>query len=1024
LVLGLAVAVFAGVYVFEGGSPVGYVVVDGVRVYLVNSSVSLFVDYGGNVTVVYCGGVLWGVGPGVWFNVSLSSISIFEVYVDGVLVDRFAVKPARTSHNPFVTDLTLSLSKSRVVRGEVVSAWLSWVRHSWCPADFVKVLARGRDGSVYELGRFRWPYWELVRYGAESKSVSFVVDLPPGVYEVRAVACSCHGTASFFDPGWGDVCYDGGFKGRSPEELSWTLYEAASPVVNLTVLPTELDLLRWAAVHGLDAGETNRLLSSFGLEPYVDEVQRRNAPFVRFVLKNGSTVEVPVLVEVQGDGEGVFVVGNPSFVSVSYIAKVRVRGAGGVRQLSLSLGAGDGVLLYPVLWSPDGRERIVSMSIYVPAGTYSLGNFSVAFREERLVAENRSLLLRPIYAFFVPEEVKKRAGAVPWCDREFWEGFESVADTYVGYFAADVALTIIPWGKVAGIFGKLGVGGKFDKLWDLANAVRSSLSGLRWVRAAYQAGALVVPSAALLGDLAELVDGDAVNKVVEAYGIDIAAVEQFHAGVLSTATCRHAGMWYGATFAAYLHKVSLLVEIASTLHGLVSPDVWHRFGASLIELGDKVERFNFRNHAAYLMVRSWGPQLKDWPEVFDELADPLLKYLGLEGKAVAVVSTARNGVYKKGGFYAIAGLDMDKPLIYFNALRFEHNLIYRRHIKIGNLDENIQVLHLPGEGGLYIVFEKEKRLLRFTNQGVYEQLNKYGLATHNVISVETSSVKIGKREYDTICISAIVRYDSEFLTAVKSGVGDWARHWRQRFATLAVPSILGSEKVKKGGGGANFINYAYEVDVDKPQVLPKPVSMAGVFGEFLEQARGEVVGQTPWYLLIPGTRGQGESEPSDVGLAPDLVALGRWGRGDAVFIVEVSYETDKVVNKFRSNVERLEGLRYLKQHGGEYMLTKPGVAYLAFRVDALSGTTVGGMAKARVAGDVIAHPQKDTSLLQWAEFARRPAARAGEEALYSVAPVFVKYEGDGPVYTLRIFAVEKWVQSGGELEEAVRKCLG
>jgi len=191
---------FRGVYVFEGGSPVGYVVVDGVRVYLVNSSVSLFVDYGGNITVVYCGGVLWGVGPGVWFNVSISSLSVFEVYVDGVLVDRFAVKLARTSHNPFITDLTLSLSKSRVVRGEVVSAWLSWVRHSWCPADFVKVLARGRDGSVYELGRFRWPYWELVMYGPESKTVSFVVDLPPGVYEVRAVACSCHGTASFLTP--------------------------------------------------------------------------------------------------------------------------------------------------------------------------------------------------------------------------------------------------------------------------------------------------------------------------------------------------------------------------------------------------------------------------------------------------------------------------------------------------------------------------------------------------------------------------------------------------------------------------------------------------------------------------------------------------------------------------------------------------------------------------------------------------------------------------------------------------------
>jgi hypothetical protein len=598
-----------------------------------------------------------------------------------------------------------------------------------------------------------------------------------------------------------------------------------------------------------------------------------------------------------------------------------------------------------------------------------------------------------------------------------------VANTYVGYFAADVVLTIIPWGKV-GIFGKL-AGGKFDKLWDLANAVRSSLFGLRWVRAAYQAGALVAPSAALLGDLAELVDSDAVNKVVEAYGIDIATVEQFHAGVLSTATCRHAGMWYGAASAAYLHKVSLLVGIASSLHGLVSSDVWHRFGASLIELGDKVERFQFSNHAAYLMVRSWGPQLKDWPEVFDELADPLLKYLGLEGKAVAVVSTARNGVYKKDGFYVIAGLDMDKPLIHFRALRFKHNLIYRRHIKIGDLDENIQVLHLPGERGLYIVFENEKRLLRFTNQGVYEQLNKYGLATHNVISVETGSVKIGNRKYGTICISATVRYDSEFLTAVKSGVGDgWASHWRQRFATLAVPSILSSEKVKKVGGGIDFINYAYEVDVDKPQVLPKPVSMAGVFGEFLKQARGEVVGQTPWYLLIPGTRGQGESQPSDVGLAPDLVALGRWGNRDAVFIVEVSYKTDEVIDKFRRNAERLEGLRYLKQHGGEYMLTKPGVAYVAFRVDALSGTTVGGIAKAMVADDVIAHPQKDTSLPQWAEFAKRPAARAGKEALYRVAPVFVRYEGDGPVYTLRIFAVEKWVQSGGELEEAVKKCLG
>jgi hypothetical protein len=38
--------------------------------------------------------------------------------------------------------------------------------------------------------------------------------------------------------------------------------------------------------------------------------------------------------------------------------------------------------------------------------------------------------------------------------------------------------------------------------------------------------------------------------------------------------------------------------------------------------------------------------------------------------------------------------------------------------------------------------------------------------------------------------------------------------------------------------------------------------------------------------------------------------------------------------------------------------------------------------------------------------------------------VFVRDKGDGPVYTLKIFAVEKWIQSGGELEKAVKKCLG
>jgi hypothetical protein len=601
LVLGLAVAVFAGVYVFEGGSPVGYVVVDGVRVYLVNSSVSLFVDYGGNITVVYCGGVLWGVGPGVWFNVSLSSISIFEVYVDGVLVDRFAVKPARASHNPFVTDLTLSLSKTRVVRGEVVSARLSWVRHSWCPADFVKVLARGRDGSVYELGRFRWPYWELVMYGAESKSVSFVVDLPPGVYEVRAVACSCHGTANFFDPGWGDVCYDGGFKGRRPEELSWSLYEAASPVVNLTVLPTELDLLVWAAVHGLNAGETNRLLSSFGLEPYVEEVQRRNAPFVRFVLKNGSTVEVPVFFEVQSDGTGFFVVGNPSWVRVAYVAVARFS-RGGVRgelRFNLSVSPLDAEVLAPAVFRGGDGEAEVSLFLYVPPGVYSLGNFSVVFERERLVAGNRSILLRWLHAVFLPPEAKRLVDAVGWCNSAFWRAFDEVADPYDYSLLGDVVITVIPVGRIAGLFGKyLSRGAEASGIISAVKAAVYALSSSKWARAVGSAAGYVLPDVFIAMDIQQLLDSAAAEEVFSAFDVDIWEVERFHAGVLTESTCRNAGRYYAAVYVSWVSRISTVVDLASNLYAKVSKDALERFGRSIVKVAEGARRFNYGTHAA------------------------------------------------------------------------------------------------------------------------------------------------------------------------------------------------------------------------------------------------------------------------------------------------------------------------------------------------------------------------------------------------------------------------------------------
>ncbi|WP_158307116.1 hypothetical protein [Pyrobaculum ferrireducens] len=214
-----------------------------------------------------------------------------------------------------------------------------------------------------------------------------------------------------------------------------------------------LAALGWAAAVGLDAGEAGALLRGFGLS--VRRVDRGDG-VVRFVLSNGSVVSVPVFFEVQSNGTGLFVVGNPSCGNVTYLAVLKFSrgGVSGVLRFNLTVPALDAVVVSPAVFRGVDGVSEASLFLYAPAGTYSLGNFSVSFDKPRLVAGNRSVLLWPLHAVFLPPEAKRLVDAVDWCNKAFWDAFDKVADPYDYSLLGEVALTVVPVGRIVGFFGK------------------------------------------------------------------------------------------------------------------------------------------------------------------------------------------------------------------------------------------------------------------------------------------------------------------------------------------------------------------------------------------------------------------------------------------------------------------------------------------------------------------------------------------------------------------------------------------
>ncbi|MEM1599032.1 MAG: hypothetical protein QXI07_11060, partial [Pyrobaculum sp.] len=811
------------------------------------------------------------------------------------------------------------------------------------------------------------------------------------------------GRYNYFNPDWSDVCADGGFAGRRPEELSWDVYEAASAPVRLVVGGLE-HLLAWAAVHGLNVRETTRLLRSFGFDVVVERVDRRGG-VVSFVLSNGSVVYVPVFFEVQSNGTGLFVVGNPSFVGVSYLAVVRFKGEKEGLEFNLSAAPLEGVVAVPVVMRQGDKEYEVSLFLYAPPGNYSLGNFSVVFNEPRLVAGNRSILLRPLHAVFLPAEVRRLVDAVDWCNRRFWRGFDEVSDSYDYALLGEVALTVIPVGRVAGLFGKLlGAGARaFEEVRGVVDAVKSAyyaLSTSKWARAVGTGSGFVISDVFIAEDLRRLLEPQAAEEVFSAFGVDLAEVESFHAGVLTDSSCFHAGRYYAAVYVTWAQRVSAAVDLASNLYAKVSKDALEKFGRSFVGVAGRAKRFDHANHAVYIAARAWGPvgvKEDEWNAAVERLASELG-----EGNVAAVVQLSRMGV-----FVEKEGKTVAEVVAEFKEKKYRERIVIQvvaRSIEGREGGGGRYYLAYDEEGGVgggfVFGFGSDRSFYRWTNYGLFNKLVDEGLVTFKAVKVGRGEVSVRGFRSKYVCVEVSISYASELVDDLRSflSVGAWSQ-WQQRFASLGAFSAL------EHLGVASFVQYAYEVDIDPKGAEPVdgPLVLSGLAG-YLEPGR-PIYGVEAKFIHLKGTRL----------VSPDGVALSK----DGVYLLEVGRELNEVIQKFfRGSEDKNPTVGALLESGllstckEGICLTNRGVALLGFRTDAVAGATVGAVAKGEVSDKVLAYPQIKTALTEWAGLlGRSPPVRL----------VFGVYTGGDGQYGLRLMVFERITGDFNTAEKAAIK---
>lgn len=486
-------------------------------------------------------------------------------------------------------------------------------------------------------------------------------------------------------------------------------------------------------------------------------------------------------------------------------------------------------------------------------------------------------------------------------------------------------------------------------------------------------------------DLRQILEPEAAEEVFSAFGVDLAEVERFHAGVLTRSSCSHAGRYYAAVYVSWAQRVSAVVDLASNLYAKVSRDALEKFGNAFVKVAEGAKLFSHVTHAGYVAARAWGPHEIDedtWAKAFTKLARALT---GRDDVA-AVVATTPNGIVTSDRqLHIILGLDKKKGVNYFNPGRAG------RSVSVGGLD----VFYEEGgeeAGGFYLAWYEKRKLVRWTSPEFFEVLQQNGLAWVLRSKFEMRSVR-GVRY---VCFNYEVEYDDALFGAFASLAT--ISQWHQKLAALPLFWLLGPR--------IDVVQAAYEVDMAPKDVAVKelegPVGMLGLVG-YWEKTSYYLRDMPGVYVHLRGWR--------TGGAAPDGLALANWN-GWRVVWAEVARKIDETVNKFKSNAAKLQEAGILA--GGSF--TPYGFALAAFRVDAMSGVTAGGNAfgSSPVSDKVLAHPQAKSRLVEWADAMDR----------HKVAPLLAVYEGDGPSFKVRGVLFEQLVDfDDPEVRAALYNCF-
>ncbi|AFA39675.1 hypothetical protein Pogu_1648 [Pyrobaculum oguniense TE7] len=501
-----------------------------------------------------------------------------------------------------------------------------------------------------------------------------------------------------------------------------------------------------------------------------------------------------------------------------------------------------------------------------------------------------------------------------------------------------------------------------EGLISALKAVYYALGSSKWARAVGTGVGFVLRDVFIAEDLRQILEPEAAEEVFSAFGVDLAEVERFHAGVLTRSSCSHAGRYYATVYVSWAQRVSAVVDLASNLYAKVSRDALEKFGNAFVKVAEGAKLFSHVSHAGYVAARAWGPYEIDedtWAKAFTKLSRALT---GRDDVA-AVVATTPNGIVTSDRqLHIILGLDEKKGVNYFKPGRAG------RSVSVVGLD----VFYEEGgeeAGGFYLAWYEKRKLVRWTSPEFFEVLQQNGLAWILRSKFEMRSVR-GVRY---VCFNYEVEYDDALFGAFASLAT--ISQWHQKLAALPLFWLLGPK--------IDVVQAAYEVDMAPKDVaveeLKMPVGMLGLVGYwkktgyYLSDLQGKFVRVRGWRTG---------------GAAPDGLALANWD-GWRVVWAEVARKIDETVNKFKSNAAKLQEAGIL----AEGSFTPYGFALAAFRVDAMSGVTAGGNAfeSGPVSEEVLAYPQAKSRLVEWADAMDK----------HKVAPLLAVYEGSGPSYAVR-----------------------